>query len=678
METSIVAKGATTEEAVQNALKLLNATLPEVDIIILENGGRSFLGMRQKAAVVKVIKKEAAEIKSKETAVGALMDEGTTNHIYEAEAASLSFRKKDTKPYIQVLNEKVIVSSPGDEQLFIVPHPHVAVYVNSRLLTGRRTVTESDEIEVRPRETVEQAKWSLNVAQDELSVSIDVQPERRITYKVKESPRLETLKLQVEKVIDVHNPLTEKEIRDELKEMGITTGIQHAEIVKAAETLEPGTFVIAKGIPPVDGVDGSIDFVVEVNRAFDTGPKVTENGKVDYRETGFIPSVEEGVLIAHIKPAQQGKPGISVTGYELKPKPAKDVIVRTGKGVRMLGGEEIISLTSGRPHVERSGNLVKIHLLKQYEHEGDVSLKSGNIYFDGDVQIKGNVKDLMKVEAKGDITITGSISKASIQSGSCIEMKGNVFSSTLSTGKSSIVISELTAQLSGIIVHLELVSKSLNFLLNDEKVRQLSIGQTWGAFRLIVGKKNALMMDELKSFIHKTARYHSLIDEEWSNLSTHLYKLFFTLPPGDRNVIEYMEETMSEAIAVYEMNKMMEDIEAKMILPYALNSRLFSSGDVIITGQGIYNCYVKAGNDFLTEGYVKGGEVYAANRIKVGKTSSETAVKTVLKTNESGIIEIGEAFEDTIIQVGKRRLHFVRKEVGVKARLSEDGFIKIR
>ncbi|WP_046181013.1 FapA family protein [Domibacillus tundrae] len=260
-------------------------------------------------------------------------------------------------------------------------------------------------------------------------------------------------------------------------------------------------------------------------------PKELADGTVDYRESSFIPTVGEGVPIAKITQAVPGTPGVTVKGEQRLPKPVKGIVIRAGKGVRMLGQEEIISLMSGRPHVQKRGNRVKIDLLKQYEHDGDVNLKSGNMYFDGDIHIKGNVDDAMKVEAKEDVAIDRSVSKAAVQSGHCIEVKGNVFSSTLSSGKSNMIVSELTNTLQEIVIHLEHVQKSLHFLLNEAKIRKLEVSQTWDVFRLITGKKNAPMISEIKQFIQKTTRCHNLIDEEWSGLSMHLYKLFFTLPP---------------------------------------------------------------------------------------------------------------------------------------------------
>ncbi|OMP66916.1 FapA family protein [Domibacillus epiphyticus] len=678
METSIVAKGATTVEAVQNALTQLDATLPEVEVVILKNGGRSLFGIRQKEAMVKVIKKEVPLKLRHITEVDTIIDEVTEAYTTRSSSKSLSKKPIDNKSYIQFVNGKMNVFSSEHSCPVIIPHPRVSLYVNEQLVTEKRAVSEKDEIEVRAQESIEPAKSTIHVAQDEMSVSIHVQPERRTIYKIKDTQKLETLKIQVEPETSLKNPFTEKDIRKQLNQLGITTGIQDEEIKKASESLETATFILAKGIPPVEGKDGEIKFAVEVTRTANPGPRKKEDGKVDYRETGFIPSVEEGALIARIIQAQKGKSGFSVTGREVKPNPVKDVVVRLGQGVKLVGGAQIISAISGRPHVEKRGSILNIALLKEYNHDGDVNLKSGNIYFDGDVCIKGNVAELMKVEAKGEIFINGSTEKASIQSGSCIELIGNVFSSSITAGKTNLVILELTEQLEGIISHLELVNKSLHFVLNDKKVRRLSAAQTWEIFRLIVGKNNPLMMDELKSFIRKTARYHKLIDNEWSDLSTRLYKLFFTLPMGDRNVIESMDETMRESMTVYEMNKLTFDADSTLILPYAINSHLFSSGDVRVNGQGIYNSLVKAGGQLVAEGYVKGGEVHAAGGIKIGTSSSSTGVRTILKTSENGVIEIGEAFVDTIIQIGKHRHQFVKKEFNVKARLSDDGFLKIR
>jgi uncharacterized protein (DUF342 family) len=73
----------------------------------------------------------------------------------------------------------------------------------------------------------------------------------------------------------------------------------------------------------------------------------------------------------------------------------------------------------GVPTVE-DGN--KIGLIKSHVHEGDVNLKSGNIYFDGPVEIKGSVDAGALVRVKGPLKVYGSITGGTVISREPIEV----------------------------------------------------------------------------------------------------------------------------------------------------------------------------------------------------------------------------------------------------------------
>ena len=45
MNQLIVVKGETVQEAIQKALNKMNASVPDVNIVILENGGTAFFGL---------------------------------------------------------------------------------------------------------------------------------------------------------------------------------------------------------------------------------------------------------------------------------------------------------------------------------------------------------------------------------------------------------------------------------------------------------------------------------------------------------------------------------------------------------------------------------------------------------------------------------------------------------
>lgn len=663
MEQTIVMKGETVQEAIHKALTLMKAEPDEVSIVIIENGGSRFLGLRKVEAVVQVTKKEIVP-----------PDSNPSNAPIKTASPA-----QETEACIWIKSGQAVVSSTEQDKPWISPHPKASIYVNGVLLTAKKQVKQEDSIAIKLKETIRPFTWRLTEAEDGMSASLYVQPEKKVTMQLLDTSPQRHLKLEIKETATVNNSLTEQAVREELTEKKITAGIRESDIKKAVQTLEPGTFTVAEGQRAVEGLDGAIEFFVEVNRSFQSQLKEQPDGKVDYRESGFIPSVEEGTVIAKTSPPLPGTPGKTIKGEPILPKPVKKVIVRIGKGVEMVGENEITALMAGRPYVERRGHTVKIHLLKQYEHHGNVDLKSGNMYFDGDLVVQGSVEELMKVECKGSALIGGTVSGAAVQAGRSIQLKGNVFSSTISSGKTNMMVQEFSQNLLEITEYLMQLEKSLVFLLNEKKVKELSVSQTWAVFRLVAGRKNAPMMEETKQFIQKTARYHTLLDEEWEKLAMRLYKLFLTLPPQSKNVVDYLRETIKAAQQLLEAHQAEEEEEVILQLPYALKARLFSAGSVEVTGSGLYNCFVRSGHTITAaDGCIRGGEIYAKQRIQVKSAGSETGVKTVLKTDETGVIEIDEAFEGTVIAIGHRRHSFFQREYKVRALINKDGHLIIR
>ncbi len=200
---------------------------------------------------------------------------------------------------------------------------------------------------------------------------------------------------------------------------GIVFGISKEAILYSIEKAEKDrqavkNVVIAKGMEPVDGEDGRIEYKIRLA----TGDKfkLLEGGKVDYRDQDLVTSVEEGKLIAVVYKAQKGiKNGSTVKGETLHAKGGQDFDVKTGNNIRREDRGDVIHLYSSR-----DGQFLNEHDILSVEPlmvvPEDVGPKTGNINFNGVVIIKGNVQDNFRVYAKKNITIMGNVGCAVVRS----------------------------------------------------------------------------------------------------------------------------------------------------------------------------------------------------------------------------------------------------------------------
>lgn len=112
---------------------------------------------------------------------------------------------------------------------------------------------------------------------------------------------------------------------------------------------------------------------------------------------------------------------------------------------------------AGRPVASTTRNAVRVSIIPELVNDGDVDLSYGNINFNGDVLISGNVEEGMEVKSGGNIRIGGLVSRARIHAAGSIWIRGNILS--------SVVIAGVTATFTeGIISHVRTLADGLTKL----------------------------------------------------------------------------------------------------------------------------------------------------------------------------------------------------------------------
>ena len=186
------------------------------------------------------------------------------------------------------------------------------------------------------------------------------------------------------------------------------------------EKLFDENIVVAEGKPPVDGKDGK--FTYYFRRNLKAKPKVLEDGSVDYKNMELFEAVEKDKLIAEYHNATRGVFGYDVTGQLIAPKKGKELPPLHGQGFIVSEDKrEYYALVSGIIELEEESRSLNIRNL--YTVPGNVDASTGNINFNGDVNIMGNVEPGFTVDAAGSVVVDGHCEGGKIYAGKDIVIR---------------------------------------------------------------------------------------------------------------------------------------------------------------------------------------------------------------------------------------------------------------
>ncbi|MCR5793215.1 MAG: FapA family protein [Lachnospiraceae bacterium] len=216
--------------------------------------------------------------------------------------------------------------------------------------------------------------------------------------------------------------IDKNDIISDLHMAGVKYGIAETVIDKYLAHRQFCTPVLlAKEKPVKEGRSASIKYNFNLN--IDSKPKMNEDGSVDFHHLDMINNVNEGDILAELTPAVMGEPGKDVCGNPIMPKKVVKKILKHGKNIHLSeDGTKMYSEVNG--HVSLGGD--RVFVSNVYEVPADVSVASGDIEYDGDVTVRGNVVTGFKVEAKGDIIVDGVVEGATLIAGGQIILKRGI------------------------------------------------------------------------------------------------------------------------------------------------------------------------------------------------------------------------------------------------------------
>ena len=245
----------------------------------------------------------------------------------------------------------------------------------------------------------------------------------------------DTLTAKISKTEEFDDNINPEDIRSLLIKKGIIFGIVNDDLllgfIKSRGFKKKG-FLVAKGVDPEKGEDAKIEYFFDTDHLKAGG--VSSGGRIDFKDRGVIPQVEKGTVLAEKTPMKESLSGKTIFGKELATNKAQDFKLKYGQGVKLSeDGLKIIASVNGYPKLTWAGLVV---VNQEYITTGDVDYQTGHIKYDGNIKIKGCIKDGFEVKgndikaheieggiihAEGNLNITNGINDAKVYA------KGNVY-----------------------------------------------------------------------------------------------------------------------------------------------------------------------------------------------------------------------------------------------------------
>jgi len=201
---------------------------------------------------------------------------------------------------------------------------------------------------------------------------------------------------------------------------------------------------LARGEPPRPPKDALPAFPLDYEFRVGT---FRPDGSIDFRERNIFPTVHQDDLLVECRVPVPGQPGHTVLGQEIPVDDPVKIQLTPGENVRIEREGEIQRLYATadggavlktQEQRSQSGTVQTREYAVQIQPvariEGDVCYETGNVDFQGNVEIGGSVQGGFHVHATGDVVVANSL-----EAGSEIQTDGDVVVQQGIVGRETIV-----------------------------------------------------------------------------------------------------------------------------------------------------------------------------------------------------------------------------------------------
>ena len=665
----VLVRAGTVEEAIEKASRVLQARPSEVEYEVVRNAGGGPFGLGRHEVLLRAWTK--GKLAGNEPAQG-------TGHGNQDDG-------EDQDGRVEVKEGRIVVYDPKGcgKPATIIPAAGITIRVNGEELVEPRTVTGRDSITIET-EACETAPATVEVTigRDRLTAEVRITPRRIARPFVRDQEPRTTLYPVVDTEEVSEKVITVEDVEAAIERKGVVFGVDRQAVEKAVLAADGLPHVVAKGISPVEGKDGFVEHLVELEPV----PVVWEEGedRVDYWERYRFPFVRAGEVLAVLHPPIRGTPGRAVTGEVLPPREVKEGILRAGDGAALSGdGTKVVAARDGKP-VSYGTSYTCIEVTPVMVHQGNVGLASGHLRFNGDIVVHGDVLEGARVEASGGVTVVGCAAGATIKAGGAVKIKGSVVNSHIRAGG----VAGLASRLRPV---LETIDHALTFLeLAMRAARSSGRDVTHAGARGQLAELMRLLGLRLRELDRLATSMRELVNEagvelppEVADAAGSLARIVKSVSASGMSEVPTLDgisALRANAETVADWVERAPSADGGIVVGYAQNSVLESGGDILVAEKGCYNCNLSAAEGVRVKGNVRGGEIYAAQRVYVGSvgTPGQWPCSSVIRVQAGGQIRAGVIYPGTTVQVGANSFAFDSTRFDVKIHLDDQGVLVIR
>lgn len=283
-------------------------------------------------------------------------------------------------------------------------------------------------------------------------------------------------------------PVTMDYVEEVIRKQFITYGIKKDVIQQAVDLQQADDLLIAEGEAEINGED--TQFISLIPEITSRSPKLNDDGTVNLRELNNFVTVSKGDALMRKTEPTQGKAGTDILGKVVRPQGGRSFDFSPGlKGADIDADDPdlLIADTGGQPVlVEHGVNVEPVIKVKK------VDISTGNIKFDGTVEVDGDVIAGMKILASADIYVSGTVEAAELCAGGDIVVKQGVIGRGELRNEAGKLSDSAAVLEAGHTIQAKFVENAWLIAGESISVQDLvSHSELYSLNQVIVGKKNA-------------------------------------------------------------------------------------------------------------------------------------------------------------------------------------------